>query len=200
VTQTNGVASAQATLHDLAARYSPTQRRTIDAALELFSVHGVAGTSFQMIADALGVTKAAVYHQFHTKDAIVLAVLEVQLQPLEAVLETVDTAATTDETRDQLLAALIDRVVANRRSLSTLQSDPVMFRVLGEHPPSTRMWSRLFGILVGDELDDQTRVRTSVLAATLGVAVAYPLVTDVDDDTLRAELLRITRQLVFEEK
>ena len=34
------------------------------------------GTSLQMIADAMGVTKAAVYHQFHTKEEIVLAVAE----------------------------------------------------------------------------------------------------------------------------
>ena len=52
-------------------------------ALELFARHGVGGTSLQMIADSLEVTKAAVYHQFHTKEAIVLAVLETHLQPLE---------------------------------------------------------------------------------------------------------------------
>ena len=37
-----------------------------------------------MIADAIGVTKAAVYHQFKTKDEIVVAVAEVDLLKLEA--------------------------------------------------------------------------------------------------------------------
>jgi AcrR family transcriptional regulator len=32
----------------------------LDAALDLFAEHG--GTSLQMIADAIGITKAAVYH------------------------------------------------------------------------------------------------------------------------------------------
>jgi AcrR family transcriptional regulator len=47
--------------------------RIVTAALVLFSEHGVSGTSLQMIADAIGVTKAAVYHQFRTKEAIVVA-------------------------------------------------------------------------------------------------------------------------------
>ena len=65
---------------ELAARYSVTQRRTLNVAHALFAQHGVGGTSLQMIAETLGVTKAAVYHQFQTKDAIVRAVIEVQLE------------------------------------------------------------------------------------------------------------------------
>ncbi len=37
-----------------------------------------------MIADAIGVTKAAVYHQFKTKEEIVVAAVEVELARLEA--------------------------------------------------------------------------------------------------------------------
>ena len=37
-----------------------------------------------MIADAIGVTKAAVYHQYNTKDEIILAVAQVVLAGLEA--------------------------------------------------------------------------------------------------------------------
>jgi AcrR family transcriptional regulator len=183
------------TLRELAARYSPTQRRTLDAALRLFGVHGVGGTSLQMIADALGVTKAAVYHQFQTKDAIVLAVVEVQLEPLEAAVDVARIRGPGVEAREQLLAEVIDTVVANRRTLSVLQADPVMFRVLGEHPPSIRMWATLFAILLGDDMDARARVRASVLAAALGAAVAYPFVTGLDDDTLRDELLQVARGL-----
>ena len=47
---------------------------TEDAALKLISEHGVSGTSLQMIADEMGVTKAAVYRQFKTKEEIVIAI------------------------------------------------------------------------------------------------------------------------------
>ena len=87
-------------LRDRASRYSAAQRRTVDVALELFARHGVGGTSLQMIADSLEVTKAAVYHQFHTKDAIVLAVLETHLQPLEAALADAEAAGGTLRARE----------------------------------------------------------------------------------------------------
>ena len=180
-------AATPATLRDLAARYSPTQVRTTEAALALFAVHGVGGTSLQMIADALGVTKAAIYHQFQTKEAIVLAAIEVQLQPLEAAIATFDQS-------EALLAAVVDVLVANRRTLSTLQSDPVLFRLLGEHPPSLRMFIRLFSVLLDDDSSDRARIRASVLSAAFG-AVAYPFVIDLDDGILRDELLTLLRAI-----
>jgi AcrR family transcriptional regulator len=188
--------AAPPTIGALVARYSPAQRRTVDAALGLFAHHGVGGTSLQMIADALGVTKAAVYHQFPTKDAIVVATLEVQLQPIEELLEAADATGPGIEARDALLAGVIDAVVANRRSLSTLQRDPVLFRLLAEHPPSLSLWTRVFGILLGDDADDRALVRASVLSAVIG-SVAYPFVIDLDGDTLRDELLRVARRLLL---
>jgi len=86
-------------LRRLAARYSPTQLRTVEVALGLFGVHGVGGTSLQMIANALGVTKAAVYHQFQTKDAIVIAAIEVELQPFEAAIWRPRTAGARPRSR-----------------------------------------------------------------------------------------------------
>ena len=43
-----------------------------------------------MIADAIGVTKAAVYHQFKTKEEIVIAVMETDLVQLEAALDAAE--------------------------------------------------------------------------------------------------------------
>ena len=57
-----------------------TRTRLLETALELFTRHGVEGTSLQMIADALGVTKAAVYYHFKTKDEITEAVTEPALR------------------------------------------------------------------------------------------------------------------------
>ncbi len=69
---------------------SAAQTRIITAALDLFAEHGVNGTSLQMIADAVGVTKAAIYHQFKTKDEIVIAAVEVELVKLEAALDAAE--------------------------------------------------------------------------------------------------------------
>ena len=184
------------TLRERAARSSAAQHRTIDAALALFAAHGVGGTSLQMIADAVGVTKAAIYHQFPTKDEIVLGVIDVKLQPLEDAIEAAESADLTRSAREAMLVRVIETVVSNRGALGPLQNDPVLFRLLGEHEPSRRLWVRLFSELLGDDLGPEARVRAAVLSAAIGAA-AHPFVIDLDDDTLRDELLQVTRRLVF---
>ena len=50
--------------------------QVLAAATRLFAAHGFDGTSLQSIADALGVTKAAVLHHFPSKEALRAAVVE----------------------------------------------------------------------------------------------------------------------------
>ncbi|MFZ0718085.1 TetR/AcrR family transcriptional regulator [Mycobacterium sp.] len=69
---------------------SGAQMRTLNAALALFAEHGVGATSYQMIADASGVTKGAIYHQFKTKDEIIIAVAEMELAKLDDALEAAE--------------------------------------------------------------------------------------------------------------
>jgi AcrR family transcriptional regulator len=85
------------------------------AALELFADHGVNGTSLQMIANTLGVTKAAVYHQFKTKDEIIIAVTEMQLARLEDALEDAEAADDRPQARESLLNRVIEMAVDQRR-------------------------------------------------------------------------------------
>jgi len=95
---------------------SAAQARVIAAALELFGRHGVGGTSLQMIADEIGVTKAAVYHQYHTKDEIVLAAAGTQLAILEGVVERAEAERSSRRARDALVAGIVDLAVDRRRT------------------------------------------------------------------------------------
>ena len=58
------------------------------------------GTSLQMIADEIGVTKAAVYHQFKTKEEIVIALTERELGGLEEALEAAETEQSRPRARN----------------------------------------------------------------------------------------------------
>ena len=176
--------------------YRAAQTRIVAAALELFAVHGVAGTSLQMIADAIGVTKAAVYHQFKTKDEIVLAAAEADMARLEAALEAAEAEHGRPQARELLLVRLVDLAVDHRRMVSMLQSDPVMIRLLIAHEPFRRLMDRLHHLLAGDDPDDDGRVPVAMISAAIGGAVTHPLVADVDDDTLRANLLGLARRFL----
>jgi AcrR family transcriptional regulator len=176
--------------------YSAAQTRIINAALELFAVHGVGGTSLQMIADAIGVTKAAVYHQFKTKDEIVLAAAERDMARLEAVLDAAEAEEGRPEALDVLLTQLIDLAVEHRRMVTLLHGDPVMVRLLVEHEPFRVLMERLDHILVGDNPSADVRVPAAMLSAAIGGAVMHPLVVDLDDETLRANILDLARRFL----
>lgn len=173
--------------------YSATQMRIVMAALRLFGEHGVNGTSLQMIADAVGVTKAAVYHQFKTKEAIVAAAVEVDLGRLEEALDEAETAEGDRDALETLLIQVIDLAVGRRRMVNTLLHDPVIVRLLAEHAPFQRFMERLYSALLGDETDAKARLRVAMIASAIGGAVTHPLVADLDEATLRTELLHSTR-------
>src|SRR5215813_1245262 len=100
--------------------YTAAQTRIIEAALDLFAEHGISGTSLQMIADTLGVTKAAVYHQYNTKDEIILAVAHVVLVRLEAAVTAAEAERSRARAREVLIAEMIDLAVERRRLAGVL--------------------------------------------------------------------------------
>jgi len=179
---------------DGARPYRAAQVRVVNAAVELFATHGVGGTSLQMIADALGVTKGAVYHQFRTKDAIVLAVAEAELARVEAAVATAEAEPDTARARALMLEGMVDLAVERRRMESTLLGDPVLVRFFARYQPFRRVMDRLYGLLVAGDTRPDARVSAAMLSAAIAGAVMHPLVTDLDDATLRAQLLRLARR------
>jgi AcrR family transcriptional regulator len=173
---------------------SAAQTRILDAALKLIAEHGVGGTSLQMIADQVGVTKAAVYHQFKTKDQIVIALTERELGGLEEALEAAEAEDHPPRARELLLDRVIDLAVERRGAASTLQFDPVVVRLLAEQQPFQRFIQRLYSVLVADAGAD-TRVLAAMLSGAIAVGVVHPLVADIDDELLGSQLRRITRRL-----
>jgi AcrR family transcriptional regulator len=176
--------------------HTAAQSRIIDAALVLFAERGIAGTSLQMIADAIGVTKAAVYHQYKTKDGIVLAVAQVVLAGLEAALTAAEAERSRGRAREVLIAGMIDLAVERRRMAGILQRDPVMLRFLEEHAPFRRVMERVNRVLMGGAAEPRTRVRAALLASSIAGAVVHPLVLDLDDESLRSQLLKQVRKLL----
>ncbi|WP_297737013.1 TetR/AcrR family transcriptional regulator [Mycobacterium sp.] len=176
-------------------QHSAARTRVLDAALDLFAQHGVSGTSLQMIADAVGVTKAAVYHQFRTKEQIVLAVTERELFRLGPALEEAEEHADRLEARDALLVRMVEMAVRDRRLVRTLQFDPVVVRLLAEHEPLQRFMERLYNVLLSDAGLDG-RIEAAMFSGAISTAVMHPLVADIDDDTLLTRVTDLSRRLL----
>ena len=58
---------------DPPATSNDTKQRILDVALDLFTEQGYDGTSLRQIAEQLGVTKAALYYHFESKEDILMA-------------------------------------------------------------------------------------------------------------------------------
>ena len=98
-----------------------TRDSILDAAEKLFVEQGVSRTTLQHIATAAGVTRGAIYWHFDDKGALFNAMMERAILPLEAELQVLDEADSSDpmvDLRESMLAVL-------RRTVE----DPVARRV-----------------------------------------------------------------------
>jgi AcrR family transcriptional regulator len=172
--------------------YSAAQTRTAGVALDLFAEHGVRGTSLQMIADGLRVTKAAVYHQFRTKEAIVAAAVELELAKLEPALEAAEEQPDDPAAVSALLGQVVDLAIGRRRLVSPLLHDPVIIRLLDEHEKYGSFMARLFRALLGPRATQRDRVRVAMIASAIGGVVTHPLVSGLDRDELRTQLFDLS--------
>ncbi|MBY8859226.1 TetR/AcrR family transcriptional regulator; helix-turn-helix transcriptional regulator [Nocardia sp. CA2R105] len=165
------------------------------AAVELFGQHGVGGTSLQMIADAVGVTKAAIYFQFRTKFEIVLGVATTELAWLEAAVDEAEAEQCDVTAREMVLSRMIDLTIERRGLVGMLQTDPVIVEFLADYEPFHRVMDRLFAVLETGDSTGTPEVPAAMLMAAIGGAAAHPLVANFDNATLRSHLMHLAQRL-----
>ena len=176
---------------------SEAQWRVINAALKLFAQNGVGGTSLRMIANELGVTVAAVYHQYNTKDEIIYAAADSELRRLEAVVAAAEAEPTAGEARDALVSGMVDLSVRGAAGgIGAVLSDPIVISMFDRHDRFRDLIPRMRRLLMGEETSQEPRIHTATLIAILNGAATHPFVADYDEDTLRRELLLVAQLLL----
>ena len=110
-----------------------TRERIQSIALELFAEQGYEKTSLREIAERLGVTKAALYYHFKSKEDIVRSFVEDYRAELEQVIAWGASQPRTPETRAEILRrytgivgeqlAVIRFMEQNQAAMHTLMSD-----------------------------------------------------------------------------
>ena len=149
-----------------------------------------------MIADDIGVTKAAVYHQYKTKDEIVRAVAGAEFDRLETVLDLAESEVDEDRAREVALTMIIDLAVERRRENSTILTDPLVGRLFardhaaGEGPGSPDR------LLMGPNAEPDSEIATVMLTAAISGAVMHPLVIRRSDETLRTQLRTLAERFL----
>ena len=177
-----------------------TRSRVQKVALELFAGQGYEKTSLREIAERLGVTKAALYYHFKSKEDIVHSFTDDYFAEIDALLEWAKDQPRNDETRREILDRYVGIVLGgsevfrfleqNRASVQAMQAGKDRFvRFRGR-------LDALVDLLAGPGAPLRDRVRAS--AAVLGVgATCHVYLQQVDDpDKLRAIVLEIALDLI----
>ena len=108
-----------------------TKDRILDAALDLFIERGYDKTSLREIAEQVGVTKAALYYHFASKEEIFRTLMQPVVE-LQAQAMTLLQERPTLETWGANLAGLVDWVLPHRRLFELFETNQGTARALAE--------------------------------------------------------------------
>jgi AcrR family transcriptional regulator len=92
----------------------------------LFVVHGYHGLSMRQIAEAVGVTKAALYYHFKDKETLFLAILVTYLEKVEELIRQVQAEGNTCRECIRLLVQRMLRQPAEQRAVIRLASQEIV--------------------------------------------------------------------------
>ncbi|MFI1581716.1 TetR/AcrR family transcriptional regulator [Embleya sp. NPDC020630] len=158
-----------------------TRRRVRDAALTLFAERTYGATRLQDIADAMGVTKAALYYYFHTKEEILADLVEPAVEELEAILDRAEGHGFSPAATRDLLVAMGELYARDRRLLTVLMFDRT-FRaqpVLGARVLACRR--RTQAALNRSDAEDTMVGEVRALAALAALTVPLAALEGYDD-------------------
>jgi AcrR family transcriptional regulator len=181
-----------------------TRARMLDAVVECILENGYYEASSNAIARHAGVTWGAIQHQFGTRQALLLAVLEDRWHRLTDRIESTDvTGATLEERLACVMGALEEHygtpefLVFTQIMLDLIQSpssSAATKQAVAEHGRNlTRVWRPLFARALGEAAKDEELVRYAFLsirgylsANTMAARLARPR----HDAPIRGLLLR----------
>jgi AcrR family transcriptional regulator len=161
-------AKRRALAHDA----SSTRERILDVALELFGAQGYDGTSLRQIAEQLGVTKAALYYHFESKEDILRA-LHMRLHEFgKDAFDTMGDEPMTLEVWGQLLDQVIGQMLAQRKLFLMHERNQAALEKLHSEEHDAKhddIQNQFRKILLDTRVPERDRVR---MAAAFGAAFA----------------------------
>ena len=185
-------------------RRTNTREQIRSVALEMFAERGYGGTSLREIAERLGVTKAAVYYHFKTKEDILVSLIEDFLTQVDELLDWAQAqpgGAATRRVVIQRYAALLSGPAGQLARF--MQEGQAAIRELGVGQEVRKRFSRMVPLLVGDDptAEDVLRARLAMVGVHMGAFGAHlqeggdrQLLEDPDES--RAAAVRIAIELI----
>jgi AcrR family transcriptional regulator len=170
-----------------------TRTRIQEIALELFTEQGYEATSLREIAERLGVTKAALYYHFKTKEDIVGSMIEDRVGGLQRLITWAQGQPRTLETRREFLRRYSGELhtSGHHNVMRFLERNQTALR---DHPDSERMRDLMFDII--DLLVDKDEPLTARIKATMSIFALHATwfvirEPEITDDQRRVAALEV---------
>jgi len=177
-----------------------TRVRAQQVALELFAEQGYEKTSLREIAERLGVTKAALYYHFKSKEDIVHSFTDDYFAEFDALVTWATNQPRNEATRQEVLERYVGIVLAGHEVFRFLEQNRASVETMhGGKDRFSRFRDRLddlIDVLVGPDAPLRDRVRASTAVIAAGATCRFFLQQADDRDKLRAIVLEMAADLI----
>lgn len=137
-------------------------------AMRMFVEKGYDKTSLREIADEIGVTKAALYYHFRTKDDIVVAAMDAHSARITGVIEWLETAAELPDRDEQLVDKLLDVFTEQSGQVMSFgQANPTAMSQQDFGDRHLAQLRRLMSLLAGKDADAEETTRATLAFGAL---------------------------------
>ena len=184
-----------------------TRGKILNAATELFSQHGYAGTGVDRLAERSGIAKTAIYYHFGNKEGLLAAVVERAADLwINQIGQSAQEAETPEEALDRAIAGMQSMVeerswILKLLILLTLEvadDKPVVRKSMSDvfHRARSSMVAGVEGAM-GMPVPDAEMIGNVVLGLLQSIVVARELDPDASIDASFAELRAIMINMVI---
>jgi AcrR family transcriptional regulator len=158
-------------------------RRIARLALDRFRVGGFVGTSIADLAGALGVSKAAIYYHYRSKDALLHHLIDPLLDAIDACIQDHTTPAASTQAARQLLDAYLAILLTHREVVPLITTDVAVLNHPSIGPRLQAQNQRLRSLLGAPNASVAVRLRAeAALGALWRPLIAEPQVDLTDPD------------------
>jgi AcrR family transcriptional regulator len=193
----NGHAQPQETGHD---NGRDTRSRLRELALQLFAEQGYEKTSLREIAERLGVTKAALYYYFRSKEDIVRSLVEDYYTELDGLVAWAKTQPRNAATRAEIVNRYLDIVVNGTQVFRMLHQNQAAVSSLAAAKERGALFRERMDALVDVLTEPGASLRAQVRAASCLVSISLGCINfehrASSPAELRAALLDVALELV----
>jgi len=177
-----------------------TRERIQSVALELFAEQGYEKTSLREIAERLGVTKAALYYHFKSKEDIVSSLVEDYFGQIDALIEWGRSQPGTAEARGTVLSRYFGIVAEGSEVFRMLQQNQAALSTLASAKHRSELFRErmdgLVGILTEPDAPLAGQIRAAVALASVSFGCMFFADRAAQPDELREVVLDIAFGLV----